>query len=274
MGLFKNLFGKKEEPKKPLETQEEPQAAKAEASTESTQENKTNMTDKIKFTIDGKECLATPGQNILDAATENGIFIPSLCHMKDVKPAGSCRVCNVRVNGRPMTACTTPVAEGMEVDNDKEDLQEMRKAIIEVLFVEGNHFCPACEKSGNCELQALGYKYQMMVPRFPYSFARREVNANTPKLYIDANRCIRCKRCVRTIKDDQGRSIFALKNRGHHVQINIDEELAAGLTDEKAMEAMNNCPVGAILKKEKGYDQPIGTRKFDKTPIDVVKLKK
>lgn len=274
MGLFKNLFGKKEAQKRPLEKQESKVAEKAQAGTDQKQENKTDMTGKIKFTIDNKECYAEAGQNILDAALENGVFIPSLCHLKGVIPAGSCRVCNVRVNGRPMTACTTPVTEGMEVENNKEDIQEMRKAIIEVLFVEGNHFCPACEKSGNCELQALGYKYQMMVPRFPYSFARREVNANTPKLYIDSNRCIRCKRCVRTIKDDQGRSIFAMKNRGHHVEINIDEKLAADLTDEKAMEAMNNCPVGAILKKEKGYDQPIGSRKFDKTPIDVVKLKK
>lgn len=225
------------------------------------------MGNTINFKIDGKECQAKEGQTILEAALENGVYIPYLCYMKDVIPAGSCRICNVRVNGRPMTACTTPVTEGMEVENDVPDIQDMRKAIIETLFVAGNHFCPSCEKSGNCELQALAYRYNMMVPRFPYSFPVKEVEAETPKIYIDKNRCILCKRCIRTIKTKDGKSVFAFKKRGHKLQIIIDKELAAELTDEMAEKAMNNCPVGSILKKEKGYDQPIGTRKFDKMPI-------
>lgn len=225
------------------------------------------MSEKIKFTIDGKECFAEPGQNILDAALDNGVFIPSLCHVRDVKPAGSCRICNVKVAGRFMTACTTPVAEGMEVENDIPELQDLRMSIIEMLFVSGNHFCPACEKSGNCELQALAYKYQMMVPRFPYVFPEKEVDPDSPKIFIDRNRCILCKRCIRTIKDSEGRSIFAFKKRGNELIINIDHELAAKMTDEQAEEAMNICPVGSILKKEKGYDIPIGQRKFDKEAI-------
>lgn len=225
------------------------------------------MSEKIKFTIDGKECLAEPGQNILDAALDNGVFIPSLCHVRDVIPAGSCRICNVKVAGRFMTACTTPVAEGMDVENDIPELHDLRMSIIEMLFVSGNHFCPACEKSGNCELQALAYKYQMMVPRFPYVFPEKEVDPDSPKIFIDRNRCILCKRCIRTIKDEQGRSIFAFKKRGNELMINIDHELAAKLTDEQAEEAMNICPVGSILKKEKGYDIPIGQRKFDKEAI-------
>ncbi|MCK4639304.1 MAG: (2Fe-2S)-binding protein, partial [Bacteroidales bacterium] len=120
------------------------------------------MSEKIKFTIDDKECFAEKGQNVLDAATDNGIFIPALCHIRGVKPAGACRLCNVKIAGRLMTACTTPVESGMEIENDIPEIQDLRLAIIEMLFVEGNHFCPACEKSGNCELQALAYRYQMM----------------------------------------------------------------------------------------------------------------
>ncbi|MBN1186708.1 MAG: (2Fe-2S)-binding protein [Bacteroidales bacterium] len=225
------------------------------------------MANTIKFKIDGKECVAKEGQTLLDAATDNGVYIPYLCHMRDVIPAGSCRICNVRVNGRPMTACTTPVSEGMEVENDVQDLHDLRKAIIEVLFISGNHYCPACEKSGNCELQALAYRYLMMVPRFPYLYPVKEVDPDTPKIYIDRNRCILCKRCVRTIKTEDGKSVFAYKGRGHNLQINIDKELASQFTDEMAEKAMANCPVGSILKKEKGYYQPIGARKFDKSPI-------
>jgi [NiFe] hydrogenase diaphorase moiety small subunit len=225
------------------------------------------MDDKIKFTIDGKECQAKQGQSIIDAAKENGIFIPSLCHVEGVKPAGSCRICNVQVNGRNMTACSTPVSEGMNVESKLPELEEMRKAIIEVMFVAGNHFCPACEKSGNCELQALGYRYLMMVPRFPYEFPIKGVNADSRYIYHDRNRCILCKRCVRTIMKD-GKHVFAFHGRGgEKLHVEIDTELASQLSEAEAQEAMDICPVGAILKKERGYYSPIGERKFDKMPI-------
>jgi len=113
------------------------------------------MSQFVRFTIDGTECMATRGQYLVDAAKENGIFIPTLCNYPGIKPKGSCRVCTVKVNGKLMTACTTPVAEGMSIENESNDIIELRKSIVELLFVEGNHFCPACEKSGNCELQAL-----------------------------------------------------------------------------------------------------------------------
>jgi [NiFe] hydrogenase diaphorase moiety small subunit len=225
------------------------------------------MDDKIKFTIDGKECQAKQGQSIIDAAKENGIFIPSLCHVEGVKPAGSCRICNVQVNGRNMTACSTPGSEGMNVESKLPELEEMRKAIIEVMFVAGNHFCPACEKSGNCELQALGYRYLMMVPRFPYEFPIKGVNADSRYIYHDRNRCILCKRCVRTIMKD-GKHVFAFHGRGgEKLHVEIDTELASQLSEAEAQEAMDICPVGAILKKERGYYSPIGERKFDKMPI-------
>jgi [NiFe] hydrogenase diaphorase moiety small subunit len=231
------------------------------------------MSEKIRFILDDKVCNATPGQTIMDAAKENGVFIPSLCYVDGVKPAGSCRICNVKVNGRNMTACTTPVAEGMVVENNQPEIEDMRKAIIEVLFVAGNHFCPACEKSGNCELQALGYRYKMMVPRFPFEFPIKGVNARSKLIYHDQNRCIICKRCVRmVIKDDK--PVFSLNQRGgHHLHIELDVDLANQLTDFEALQAMDICPVGAIIKKERGYYSPIGQRKydFDEIGTDIVK---
>jgi [NiFe] hydrogenase diaphorase moiety small subunit len=225
------------------------------------------MNEKIKFMIDGKECYATPGQTIIDAAKDCNVYIPSLCHVEGVKPAGSCRICNVKVNGRYMTACTTPVSEGMEVENDTEEINEVRKTILEVLFVAGNHFCPACEKSGNCELQALAYRYKMMVPRFKYEFPVKGVDAESTYIYHDRNRCVLCKRCIRTVQKD-GKNVFAYQNRGgEHLQVVIDHELANQLNEEEALEAMEICPVGAILKKERGYYSPIGRRKFDNAPI-------
>lgn len=225
------------------------------------------MNKIIKFSIDGQECIGEKGQYVLEAALANGIYIPSLCNIAGLKPRGACRICNVKVNGKFMTACTTPITEGMEVENKIPEIDNLRKAIVEMLFVEGNHLCPACEKSGECDLQALAYRFEMMVPRFPYQFPDRDLEASHPKLVKDHNRCILCKRCIRAIKDEKGRTIFAFKKRGHKVVINIDTELSSSMSDEQATEAMQICPVGAILKKETGFKTPIGKRKYDQHPI-------
>lgn len=234
------------------------------------------MSEKVKFTIDGKEYEGNKGQLLVEVAAENGVYIPVLCHWKGVKPAGSCRICSVKVNGRFMAGCTTPLDADMKVENDTPEILDIRKAIVEMLFVEGNHFCPSCEKSGNCDLQALGYRYQMMVPRFPYEFERRDIDASAPKLIIEKNRCIFCKRCVRMIKDEQGKSYFAFKGRGKHLQISMDKKLAATMSEENAKKAMDACPVGCILRKEVGFEVPIGKRKYDHVSIgsDIEKLHK
>ena len=225
------------------------------------------MSQLIEFKIDGVECMGQKGQYIVDAARENNIYIPTLCNIPGVKPRGACRICSVRVNGKLMTACTTPIVEGMEIVSKAVDIENLRQSIVELLFTEGNHFCPSCERSGNCELQALGYKYQMLAPRFKFQFPQRSVEASHPKLIKDHNRCILCKRCIRAVKDEQGHSIFAFGKRGHKVVINIDTKLSKDMTDEQAQHAAETCPVGAILIKEKGFVDPIGQRKYDKESI-------
>ncbi len=221
----------------------------------------------VKILIDGKESLAKSGTYIIDVARESGIFVPTLCNIPGVKPRGSCRMCTVSVNGRFMAACTTPISEGMDVRTNTPDLIDLRKAILEIMFVEGNHICPVCEKSGNCNLQALAYRFQIMVPRFPYQFPKRTIDAKNPHLVKDNNRCILCKRCIRTIKDEQGRSFFAFHKRGHKIEISIDHNMKDLLTEEVAQRAVDICPTGALLKKESGYQTPINNRKFERTPI-------
>jgi [NiFe] hydrogenase diaphorase moiety small subunit len=222
---------------------------------------------EIRFTIDGKDCVAQPGQTIVEAAKANGVWIPVLCHYEGLKPVGSCRICTVRVGGRYMAACTQPVTEGLAVENTAPDLEDMRKALIEMIFVEGNHFCPSCEKSGQCELQALAYRYQMLAPRFPYLWPARAIDATAPLLMLEKNRCIQCLRCVRGVRAKDGRKIFAAVRRGPGVAIELDKKLAAKLSDQDARKATDICPVGAILHKEKGFAVPVGRRKFDKAPI-------
>jgi [NiFe] hydrogenase diaphorase moiety small subunit len=225
------------------------------------------MKELIRFVIDGKECMASTGTYLVEAARQNNVYIPTLCNIPGIKPRGACRICTVRCNGMLATACTSTVAEGMTVENDSPELNDMRKAIVELLFAEGNHLCPSCEKSGECELQALAYRFRVMAPRFPFLFPVREVEASLPKLLKDHNRCILCKRCIRAIKTADGKSLFAFKRRGHQLVISIDTALAHEMSDELAQKAMDICPVGAIIRKERGFVVPIGKRTYDAAPI-------
>jgi [NiFe] hydrogenase diaphorase moiety small subunit len=154
------------------------------------------------------------------------------------------------------------------VDNSSERVREIRRDLIDMLFVEGNHFCMFCEKSGNCELQALAYRFGITAPKYPYMFPKREVDASHPDILIDHNRCIRCARCVRASRDLDGKEVFGFVNRGPHKELAVNA--TAHLVDTNADvtdQAMEVCPVGALLKKRTGYAVPIGARKYDHQPI-------
>ena len=99
------------------------------------------MGEDLAIIIDGVEIQAETGETIMSAAERSGIYIPRLCHVAELVPYGGCRVCTVLVNGRPQAACTTPVTPGMIVENDCDRLGELRRQLIEMLLVEGNHFC-------------------------------------------------------------------------------------------------------------------------------------
>ena len=226
------------------------------------------MSEMITLTIDGVEIQGRPGQSILEAAEEAGIYIPRLCYLKGLVPFGACRVCTVLVNGRPQTACTQPVAPGMVIESESEKVQQIRKDIIDMLFVEGNHFCMFCEKSGNCELQALAYRFGITAPKYPYLFPKREVDASHPDIMIDHNRCILCARCVRASRDLDGKEVFGFVNRGPHKKLAVNAR--DGLADTNAAvtdKAADVCPVGSIIKKRTGYAVPIGQRLYDHKPI-------
>ncbi len=223
---------------------------------------------KIKLTIDGVEIDATPGQTILEAAEEAGVYIPRLCWMKDLTPAGSCRVCTVRVNGRPQSACTQPVAPGMIVENDSLEMRELRRDLIDMLFVEGNHFCMFCEKSGNCELQALAYRFGITAPKYPFLFPQRELDASHPEIFVDRNRCVLCGRCVRASQELDGKHVFGFVGRGSEKRVAVNAESELGETDAAGTDqAIEACPTGSLLVKRVGYAVPVGQRKFDHQPI-------
>jgi [NiFe] hydrogenase diaphorase moiety small subunit len=226
------------------------------------------MSEAITLVIDGVEVEGKPGQTILEAADAAGIYIPRLCYHKELSPYGACRVCTVLVNGRPQAACTQPIAPEMVVENNTEKLLAYRRSLIEMLFVEGNHFCMFCEKSGNCELQALAYRFGITAPKYPYLWPKREVDASHPDIYIDHNRCILCARCVRASREVDGKNVFQFEGRGSNKKVAVNAEANLADTDvDAADKAMEICPVGALMRKRVGYAVPIGQRDYDHEPI-------
>ena len=218
----------------------------------------------ITITIDGVEIEAEEGQCLLDVAADNGVYIPSLCYTRGKPCLGTCRVCSVRVNGNVMASCTVPVLDGMEVEVNAPDVADMRKALVEFNFTEGNHNCPSCEKSGRCELQAVGYEVEMVVSRFPYRFPVRTRDHASEHIFLERDRCIFCQRCVEFIRDKEtGQKIFSINKRGTKAQIDINRELADRMHPEQVREAADICPVGCIIDKSQGYDDPIGQRKYE-----------
>jgi len=172
------------------------------------------MSNLVNLTIDGKKVQAESGKNLVDVAKQNGFYIPTLCYFKQLNPLATCRICTVKVNGKDTTGCTVRVSEGMDVEVNTPELLDNRKAIIEMLYAEGNHFCPSCEKSGNCDMQNLGYEMGITVTRYPHVFTDKIVDFNPKRMVMESNRCILCKRCVEEIKTKDGKDVFSFVQRG------------------------------------------------------------
>lgn len=225
---------------------------------------------KIPITINGERHQVLEGQNLVDAIRAGGVELPSLCYYEHIEPPlGTCRVCTVLINGRPTAACTVRVQEGMDVQTESPELSDVRKGMVEMLFAEGNHFCPACEKSGDCDLQGMGYQMGVQISRFPHFFVHRLIDYRPERMIIEHNRCIRCRRCVEEVLTKEGQRVFSFVNRGDETSVAIDYEQEAKLSEEEALRAMHICPVGAILVRGRSLARPRGERKYDQdqTPV-------
>ena len=221
------------------------------------------------FRLDGADVTFTPGQTVLQAALAAGRHIPHLCYHPEFRPHGSCKLCTVKVNGSHATSCTLPARAGLDVESETAQLNAERRMMVQLLFVEGNHFCPSCEKSGHCKLQAVAYDLGMTSPRFDHFFPDRPVDASHPELLLDFNRCILCELCVRASAEVDGKQVFALAGRGmgKHLVVNSASGLLRDSSIAASDKAAEVCPVGVILRKRVGFATPVGQRRFDERPI-------
>lgn len=227
------------------------------------------------FFLDEREVTFKEGQSILQAAMAAGHYIPHLCWRPELEPHSSCRLCTVIINGRSFSSCTQPALKGQRVECDTEALLAMRRAVTQMLFVEGNHYCPSCAKSGGCKLQATAYLLGMQDSHFHHRFPVRERDMSHEDVTLDRDRCIRCEICVRASRALDGKNVFAIHGRG--IESSLAVNSPSGWLRDSAISAedaaVRLCPTGALMAKARGFEIPIGERLYDKEPLSAVELR-
>lgn len=211
---------------------------------------------EVHLTINGQAVTAQSGQTILEAARAAGIDIPTLCHHPALSNHGACRICLVEVKGMRtlQTACTCPVAEGMEVQTDTDEIIECRRFSLDLLFSERNHYCMFCQMSGDCELQTLAYRYNLDHWRYARPYEKMAVDASDPYIIMDPNRCVLCTRCVRACAEIAANHTLGLRERGSATMIMAD--LGVPLGESSCVECgacLQVCPTGALIDARSAY---------------------
>jgi bidirectional [NiFe] hydrogenase diaphorase subunit len=203
------------------------------------------------LTIDGQLISAEEDQSVLEAARDNDLPIPTLCHLGGVMAVGACRMCLVEIEGAPrlLSACTTKVAEGMVVNTRSERLHHYRRMILELLFAERNHVCAVCVSNGHCELQSLAMDHGLDHVRYEYQHPSFDVDLSHPRYGLDPHRCVLCTRCVRACWHVEGAGTLSVAGRGEGSRIITDLNQPWGDSDTCTAcgKCVQACPTGALF---------------------------
>ena len=207
----------------------------------------------IRFIMNGKTIEAEEGMSILEAARENGVNIPTLCHDKELTPFGGCRLCVVEVEGSKnlVASCSAKVREGMVVNTESEKVVKTRRDILDLLYSNHPQDCLTCEKSGECGLQDLCYKYGIKEGSFKGEVKKYAIDSLNPVMERDQSKCILCGKCVRVCSEIQVTSTIDFTGRGFNSKVTTGFDNPIDYKNCRMCgQCITACPTGALINKQ------------------------
>lgn len=212
--------------------------------------------ESITLSIDGKNITCSAGTSILDAAQEQGIQIPKLCHHPDLKPFGACRLCLVEdeKTGRVMASCVTPVVPAMSVRTDTPRVKTHRKNILRLMIAEHPESCVVCSKGNRCQLRQLAAQLGIGETNlYPMPNYKTLEQAN-PFIIRDLSKCVLCGKCIRADHELVVVGAIDYNLRGFKSRPTTVHDL--GLEQSSCTfcgTCLSMCPTGALSPNNKGY---------------------
>lgn len=203
----------------------------------------------VKLKIDNRDVEVAEGTSVLEAARSVQIEIPTLCNHPDVDPSAGCGMCIVRINGRILRSCCTPVAEGMEVITNDAELFEVRRMVLKLILSNHPSSCLSCARSGQCELQDMANTFNITDAPLPNLTKRYDIDDSTKAVVLDNSKCILCGRCVEVCQNQQ--NIWALSYLNRGLATRITPANGISLADSpciKCGQCSAHCPTGAIVE--------------------------
>lgn len=205
---------------------------------------------EITVQIDGEDVKVPMGTTILEAARRAGVRIPTLCHHPDLCVAGVCRICVVEVEGQRalQAACAYPLTGSLKVRTHTRKVRQARRHVLDLLLSEHHGECYSCKRNNNCELQSLAREYGVDFYRFGHvEKSRYAKDESSYSVVRDMDKCILCRRCVRTCIDVQEVGVLEAIGRSHHTRIStyLDKPLA-DVVCINCGQCINRCPTGAL----------------------------
>ena len=206
----------------------------------------------VNLTINKQHVCVPEGTTILEAARQIGIKIPTLCFLKEINEIGACRVCMVEIAGisRLVTACNTPVTEGMEVITNSARVREARKTNVELILSQHHTDCPTCVRSGNCSLQKIANDLNLVANEYPVRYAETKWTSTFP-LVRDAGKCIKCMRCVQICDKVQSLNVWDVSNTGSRTTVDVSMGREIKMSDcSLCGQCITHCPTGALQERD------------------------